>query len=189
MYIPAADSLSATIELGDSTYFGTQVDGGVAPYTWSITGLPAGVTQEPQGTGSTVGAGIIGTPDAAGTYPLTVTVTDSEQPAQTLTDRFTLVVLQPNSEEWGVIGPGDPISGTVGVPFSNYFSASNGVKATFAVSTGELPPGISLNSTTGVLAGTPTERGTFYFAVVATNVATGGIKLAGTYSFTADPAT
>ena len=33
------------------------------------------------------------------------------------------------------------------------------------------------------------QRGTFYFAVVATNVATGGIKLAGTYSFTAAPAT
>lgn len=132
-----------------------------------MTGLPPGVTKVPQATGSTVGSGIIGTADVAGTYPFTVTITDSEQPPQTLTEHYTLVVLQPNSEVWGVIGPGSQLSATVGVPFSSYFSASNGVTATFAVSSGELPPGISLNSTTGVLAGTPTERGTFNFAVTA----------------------
>ncbi len=188
MYIPDIDNLNATMNVGDSISRGTEVDGGVAPYTWSITGLPPGITQEPQAYGSTAGSGIIGTADAAGTYHLTVSVTDSEQPRQTLTEHYTFVVLPPNSEVWGVIGPG-LASGTVGVPFSTSFIATNGVTATFSVSSGELPPGISLNSKTGVLAGTPTERGIFTFDIVATNVATGGTKQAGGYNFQVNPAT
>ena len=164
------------------------MEGGVAPYTWSITGLPPGITQQPQATGSTAAAGITGTADVAGTYHLTVSVTDSEQPRQTLTEHYTFVVLPPNSEVWGVIGPG-LASGTVGVPFSASFIATNGVTATFSVSSGELPPGISLNSKTGVLAGTPTERGIFTFDIVATNVATGATKQAGGYNFQVNPAT
>jgi hypothetical protein len=39
----------------------------------------------------------------------------------------------------------------------------------FFLSSGELPPGLSLNETTGVLSGTPTEEGTFTGAVSATN--------------------
>jgi large repetitive protein len=188
MYIPDIDTLAETINLGNSVSRGTEVDGGVAPYTWSITGLPPGITQQPQATGSTAAAGIVGTADVAGTYHLTVAVTDSEQPRQTLTEHYTFVVLQPNSEVWGVIGPG-LASGTVGVPFSASFIATNGVTATFSVSSGEPPPGISLNSTTGVLAGTPTERGIFTFDIVATNVATGATKQAGGYNFQVNPAT
>ena len=180
--------LAETINLGDSVSRGTEVDGGVAPYTWSITGLPPGITQQPQATGSTAAAGIVGTADVAGAYHLTVAVTDSEQPRQTLTEHYTFVVLPPNSEVWGVIGPG-LASGTVGVPFSASFIATNGVTATFSASSGELPPGISLNSKTGVLAGTPTERGIFTFDIVATNVATGATKQAGGYNFQVNPAT
>jgi hypothetical protein len=188
MYIADIYTLAETINLGDSVSRGTEVEGGVAPYTWSITGLPPGITQQPQATGSTAAAGITGTADVAGTYHLTVSVTDSEQPRQTLTEHYTFVVLPPNSEVWGVIGPG-MASGTVGVPFSASFIATNGVTATFSVSSGELPPGISLNSKTGVLAGTPTERGIFTFDIVATNVATGATKQAGGYNFQVNPAT
>jgi hypothetical protein len=187
MYIPGIDGLSATIELGYAVSNGTEVDGGVAPYTWSITGLPPGVTQQPQATGSTSASAIVGTATEAGTFPLTVTVTDSESPPQTLVMHYTFVVLQPNSEVWSVIGPG-PLNGTVGVPFSTLFEATNGVTATFTVSSGQLPPGLSLNSTTGVLSGTPTERGVFNFYVIATDVATGATKQAGGGDFTVAPA-
>ena len=45
--------------------------GGVPPYSWTATGLPPGMT-----INSTTGV-ISGTPTTAGTYNITVTVTDS----------------------------------------------------------------------------------------------------------------
>ena len=51
--------------------FTLSASGGTAPYTWSATGLPAGVT-----IGSSTGT-VSGTPTAAGTYNVTVTATGS----------------------------------------------------------------------------------------------------------------
>jgi len=58
------------------------------------------------------------------------------------------------------------------------FSAQLGDPATgidaFVLAAGSaLPPGLSLNPTTGVLSGTPTTAGTYAFAVLATNTAAG----------------
>jgi large repetitive protein len=191
MYIPDIDNLNATMNVGDSISRGTEVDGGVAPYTWSITGLPPGITQEPQAYGSTAGSGIIGTATVAGTYPITVTVTDSEQPPQTLTEHYTLAVLQPNSEEWSVEYL-YPTQATVGTPYSSSLGLAgqtNGLTVTWAVTGGgSLPPGLILNSATGTVTGTPTEPGTFTFSIVATDVATGATKNGGFYDFTVSPA-
>jgi len=44
--------------------------GGTAPYTWSVTGLPAGLTASSGGL-------VSGTPTTSGTYSVTVTATDS----------------------------------------------------------------------------------------------------------------
>lgn len=44
--------------------------GGVAPYTWSATNLPAGLSMSTDGL-------ISGTPTAAGTGDVTITVTDA----------------------------------------------------------------------------------------------------------------
>jgi Zn-dependent metalloprotease len=51
--------------------FTLSASGGTAPYTWSATGLPPGVT-----IGSTTGT-VSGTPTAAGTYNVTATATGS----------------------------------------------------------------------------------------------------------------
>ncbi len=51
--------------------FTLSASGGTAPYTWSATGLPAGVT-----IGSSTGT-VSGTPTAAGTYNVTATATGS----------------------------------------------------------------------------------------------------------------
>ena len=40
---------------------------------------------------------------------------------------------------------------------------------TFSVTSGSLPPGLSLNSNTGVITGTPTSTGTFPFTITATD--------------------
>lgn len=58
---------------------------------------------------------------------------------------------------------------TVGVSFSESFTASGGIAPyTFAVTGGTLPAGLSL-SAAGLLSGTPTEPGAYSFTVTATD--------------------
>jgi hypothetical protein len=53
------------------------------------------------------------------------------------------------------------------VAYSDGVSASN--SPTYSVFSGSLPPGISLNSSTGAITGTPTTLGTYNFVIRATN--------------------
>ncbi len=57
--------------------------GGTAPYSWSATGLPPGLS-----LGSSTGQ-ITGTPTTAGTYNVTVTASDSSSPVKTGTTSYT----------------------------------------------------------------------------------------------------
>ena len=61
--------------------------GGTLPYSWSITSgsLPAGLTLSSGGV-------ISGTPTASGSYRITVTVTDSSNPAQTQSAAANIIV-------------------------------------------------------------------------------------------------
>ncbi|HEX8280968.1 MAG TPA: PA14 domain-containing protein, partial [Chthoniobacterales bacterium] len=63
--------------------------------------------------------------------------------------------------------------GFVGQPFSFTVAASNSSNATttFALGTnsGPLPPGLSLNSATGLISGTPSQAGAFQVALTATS--------------------
>ena len=185
------DSLSLTDEEGDNVDIGTTADGGIEPYTWTVTGLPSGVKASAGGAGnaaiSLLGGPAFGTSPAAGTYPFTVTLSDSGQPRQTVTERYTLTILKLSSEQWSV-EPLDQTQATVGIRYSGSLAATNGVTVTWAVTAGSLPPGLTLNSATGTITGTPTERGGYNFTIVATNVATGSSKQGGTYNFTVYPA-
>lgn len=51
----------------------------------------------------------------------------------------------------------------------NYVTLTNGDAITAYTLTGTLPTGLSFNSTTGVLSGTPTQTGTFNMSVTATD--------------------
>ena len=64
------------------------VEGGTAPFTWSVTAgtLPPGLAMDPA-TGA-----ITGTPTAAGTFNFTVQVADSSQPALTATQPQTITI-------------------------------------------------------------------------------------------------
>ncbi len=58
-----------------------------------------------------------------------------------------------------------PLSGTVGTAYSYSFAATGYPAPTVAVSGGSLPSGLSLNTATGVLSGTPTAAGASSFEV------------------------
>lgn len=59
---------------------------------------------------------------------------------------------------------------TLGGSFAPYTYLATGTGSiTYAVSSGALPPGVSLNPSTGELSGTPTTAGTYTFTIGATN--------------------
>lgn len=59
--------------------------GGSGDYTWSASGLPGGVTVSSSGV-------LSGDPTKPGNYGVTLTVTDSESPAQSASVQFELTV-------------------------------------------------------------------------------------------------
>lgn len=61
-------------------------------------------------------------------------------------------------------------AGAVSTPYSVDFDHTNSVEPNyFIVSAGSLPPGLSLNSATGVLSGTPTTADSYAFTIQATD--------------------
>jgi uncharacterized repeat protein (TIGR03803 family)/YVTN family beta-propeller protein len=127
--------------------------GGVAPYTFSIISgaLPPGLTLN-----TSTGA-ITGTPTTAGTYSLTAKVVDSQ--GNTATSSCSIVVSSPTLTLTCPTG-----TGQVGVAYSSALVASGGVAPyTFSITSGSLPPGLTLNSSTGTITGTPTTAGTYGF--------------------------
>jgi sugar lactone lactonase YvrE len=72
-----------------------------------------------------------------------------------------------------------PASGTVGSPYTYTYTANTPVRepaAKFALVSGTLPPGLTLNPTTGELSGQPTTVGTFQFRVQTANAATASVS-------------
>jgi len=126
--------------------------GGKTPYVWTVSAgsLPAGLTLDPA-------KGIIsGTPTAGGAFQFTITLTDAT-PVQA-TAALTINVL-------GITTTSLP-DGTVGTAYSQTLQVAGGVPPlTWAVLTGTLPAGLTLNTSTGVISGTPTASGTSTFTV------------------------
>ncbi|MDI1315173.1 putative Ig domain-containing protein, partial [Prosthecobacter sp.] len=125
--------------------------GGIAPYsTWTVTGgaLPAGLTLN-------ASTGVIsGTPTASASPATTITfrVNDANgcQGSRAITLKICPAI---------TLAPTTPAAGTVGVAYSQTISASGGAASyTFAVVSGTLPVGLSLNASTGVVSGTPTSQ-------------------------------
>ena len=61
-------------------------------------------------------------------------------------------------------------AGTVGVPYSGGFTVSGGVPPyTWSIAQFALPPGLTINSSTGQITGMPTTAGTFSFRARVTD--------------------
>jgi hypothetical protein len=135
--------------------------GGTTPYTWSIASgaLPPGLSLA-AGTGT-----ISGTPTATGTYGFTVQVTDSSNPKQTATAALSIAV----TTKLSVATTSLP-NGTHGTAYSTPLAASGGTSPyTWSITSGALPGGLRLSSSTGTISGTPTTAGTYSFTVRATD--------------------
>ena len=75
----------------------------------------------------------------------------------------------------------------VGVAYSSALTATGGVAPyTFSISSGSLPPGLTLNASTGAITGTPTTAGTYSYTAKVTD-STGTIT--GSLTVTVAPST
>ena len=127
-------------------------------YTFSATGLPTGLTMASNGT-------ISGTPTVTGTFPYTVTITDSAGNKGTF--NCSVTVGTPVDIECGSCTAGKATSGT---PYSASLSATGGTAPyTFSIISGSLPPGLTLNASTGAITGTPTTPGSYMFTSKVTD--------------------
>ncbi|HEX3715394.1 MAG TPA: putative Ig domain-containing protein [Trebonia sp.] len=153
-------SAASTATVG-AAYSGTAtVTGGQGAYTWSVTGLPAGLTSAPSaGT-----LKISGTPNTAGTATVTLKVTDSAAPKHTATTSFTLTVGAAKL----TLTANAATTATTGAAYSATVTAAGGTPAYKYSATG-LPAGLAVSATTGAVSGTPTAAGTSTITVTVTD--------------------
>lgn len=83
----------------------------------------------------------------------------------------TVSVVSTSANPAVLVAQAPPGTATQGKPYSYTFTASGPPAPTFAVDSGSLPAGLTLNPTSGVLSGTPTAIGSSTFTVSATNFA------------------
>ena len=130
-----------------SPYFQTlAATGGTPSLIWSVVSgaLPPGLTLS-------LGSGAItGTPTTPGAYRFTARVTDAQGFFAERT--FDLRIVQSGTTQ----GP----DGTVGVAYSATLVATSGTGPwSWAITSGQLPPGLTLNSGNGIVSGIPTTAG------------------------------
>ena len=161
-----------------TTNTATGIVGTAFTYMISATGTPTSYTATPLPAGlsfNTVTGVISGTPTTAGPTTVTITATNISG-----TGTGTVMI---------TINPVIPIvttntaTGTVGVAFTYTISATGtptGYTAT------PLPAGLSFNTTTGVISGTPTTAGPTTVTITATNISGTGT---GSVTITINPVT
>jgi len=141
---------------------------------FAATGLPTGL--------SINAAGIIsGTPTVSGSFTAQVTATNAVGTSTNAT--FTINV---TPTVVPLISSPTAVTGTIDTPITPVSIVASNPPVTAYGGTG-LPPGITVNPTTGLISGAPTSHGTFNATLTATNAAGPG-SLAVTFTIAAVPA-
>jgi len=146
--------------------------GGTPPYTWSATGLPAGVSLSSTGAFS-------GSPTALGQYDIVLTATDStglsgSLPLTVTTNELLLQIYDSQNRTPPLLTP--IVAGT-SIGASYYMLAQGGTQTGYTWTVeGTLPPGITSGPPAGCnttcaldFSGTPTTAGTYAFVVRVTD--------------------
>ena len=133
-----------------STAFTAQ--GGSGSYSWTGGNLPGGLNLSSTGV-------LSGTPNATGNFNSIFTVTDTSSPVQTVTKACTIVITPPAATL--SLTTSTLFSGVVGVPYTATTLTASGGTGAYKWTANNLPTGLALNPTSGVLSGTPTTAGAY----------------------------
>jgi large repetitive protein len=146
--------------------------GGTPPYTWSVS---AG--QVPPGITLAAATGLFsGTPTATGAFNFTLSAGDSAGRQAT---RACSIAVSLNLQ---IINDSLPDATTRAI-YSQTLRATGGATPyRWTAIAGSLPPGLTLDENTGLIAGQPTQPGRFSFTVQLTDAAGGQIQRAYTIS-------
>lgn len=127
----------------------------ISPTTVPPAGMTVSINQ-------TTGALTVATTAATAQATTTLRVQVQDTCGATYERTVALTVTAPPATSAPAFTSALPSGGaTAGVAYSSTFTASGSPAPTFAVTAGTLPPGLLLNPTTGVLAGTPTTPGVY----------------------------
>jgi hypothetical protein len=155
-----------SVEVGQQYSVKLDATGGIAPFTWSIASgsyLPPGLWLDPA-TGVISGGAVFSAAFSAhGSF--TVSVTDSESPAQVADLPVSMTLIPPL-----VVATTSLPVGSVGSPYTAQLSASGGVAPyTWSLVPGtQLPAGLSL-SPDGSITGIPEAGGSAWFGAEVTD--------------------
>jgi len=127
------------------------VAGGLAPYVFTVDSgsIPPGTELNEQGN-------LFGTPTTAGQSSFDLRVTDDNGAFQIKS--FTIRVIE-------ITSPSTLPPGTTGSAYSYTLLESGSATPLWTLAAGALPAGLTLNSISGVISGTPTTAGTSNFTV------------------------
>jgi PKD repeat protein len=149
--INSVTSASGTV----GTAFSYTITGSNNPTSFDATPLPSGLSVN-------ASTGVIsGTPTTAGNATVTLTATNA---GGSDTETLTITIVEPVQPP--VINSSTSASGTVGTAFSYTITGSNEPTSFDAT---PLPSGLSVNTSTGVISGTPTTAGNTTVTLTATN--------------------
>ena len=141
-------------------------DGGTTPYTWSINKgtLPAGLSLD-SGTGI-----ISGVPMANGDSTFTVKVSDNSTPVKSDKQRYTVTVAASEALIITTVNMADGVEETA---YNATVLALGGTPPyTWSIARGKLPDGLTIDTASGAISGTPTKKGNYNFTVQVSDNAT-----------------